>query len=642
MHWITTLSFLLALLGASPLWAATYHVAKSGSDSNACTAAVTQDKARATIAAGASCLKSGDTLLLHAGQYPEVLLNVLPSGTTLKANGSAFDGTGEQVEIRPPDTRNSPIIKVTGSNITLDGFIVDARNQQVYMYVIEVADGSSGVTFQNLEVRNSPDTCDAWGSGGAGITTGHQTARTTIRRSNVHHISAYPSKKDCSGQPKESSQTVHGLYLTGDDEVTEDSFIHDNAGWGVHYYATGEPVKNAIVRRNVIANNVNTGIQIGSGSGSSAYNNVVYGSNRGIIVGRYGLAASNQSVYNNTITGNRANCIINAATTSRIANNICWKNGTDGITEEGTATVTQSNLFGTDPKFVDATNGDFHIRPDSPAIAAGAGADLSQQFDTDADSKPRGQPFGQGAYISASGNPGPGPDPTPPQPPDVMGFRPQVSWPLNEGTGRVANDTSHSGNPGTLQGAAAWYPPAEGAEGVQLDGSTAAISAPSFVWPARSPMTALFWVWADRAGGGIFGVKSATNERFGVHAPWTDMKLHFDYGSCCGPTSNRVSVDFTAYMKQWVHVAVVSNTRDFAGIYLNGKRVAWHRNAGAPTSDMTGLDVGRWQLGTTLYATGLVSGFSLVNRVLTESEIQEAYRQSVLVSRHSLAGLPQP
>lgn len=335
--------------------AATSTVSPSGNDATPC-----GQGPRQTITAGAQCLSGGDTLLVQAGLYAEALDRVLPSGTqgaptTLKAQG--------EVEIRPPNT-NGPLLRIQGSWIVVDGVIVDGRNQNPYIYLVEVADGSSYVTIQNSEVRNVQDTCDNWGSGGAGITTGHHTDHTTLRGNHVHHIQRY-GPVVCP-----TNTTVHGIYATGSYELIEGNVIHDNAGWGVHYYATAVPVVQSVVRCNLVYNNGSTGIQIGSGDGSLAEHNIIYGNGRGLILGRYGIAATNQVARNNTLVRNTVNCIINGATGSTITRNICWQNSPDAVQEEGSSTQS-GNLFGVDPRFVGAAlsvAADFAMQPGSPAL----------------------------------------------------------------------------------------------------------------------------------------------------------------------------------------------------------------------------------------------------------------------------------
>ena len=60
---------------------ATYYVATTGSDSNSCNSAQSQSTPKLTINAGAGCLAAGDTLIVKAGTYDEVLPNVFPAGT---------------------------------------------------------------------------------------------------------------------------------------------------------------------------------------------------------------------------------------------------------------------------------------------------------------------------------------------------------------------------------------------------------------------------------------------------------------------------------------------------------------------------------------------------------------------------------
>ena len=66
--------FVCGVTGAAPAAAATYHVIKTGSDSNSCSS----DAPCLTIAHGLSMLSAGDTLVIHTGTYAEN--NLQPPG----------------------------------------------------------------------------------------------------------------------------------------------------------------------------------------------------------------------------------------------------------------------------------------------------------------------------------------------------------------------------------------------------------------------------------------------------------------------------------------------------------------------------------------------------------------------------------
>jgi hypothetical protein len=56
-------------------------------------------------------------------------------------------------------------------------------------------------------------------------------------------------------------------------------------------------------------------------------------------------------------------------------NNICYQNTSRDFYMQSGSNVTSHNLTGTDPKFVNAGNGNFHLQPGSPAIDAGTSTD---------------------------------------------------------------------------------------------------------------------------------------------------------------------------------------------------------------------------------------------------------------------------
>ena len=82
--------------------------------------------------------------------------------------------------------------------------------------------------------------------------------------------------------------------------------------------------------------------------------------------------ASHTGVYNNTIYHNSNNGIeIDSTSTGAvIENNILYQNGWLAIWNLGSGTVADHNLA-TDPGFVNAAAGDFHLTTGSAAIDAG-------------------------------------------------------------------------------------------------------------------------------------------------------------------------------------------------------------------------------------------------------------------------------
>lgn len=77
----TSVLLCLLLLSQSPVWAATYYVAPTGSDRASCGNAQRQATPRQTINAGIACLRGGGTLIVKAGTDNEIIPETIPSGT---------------------------------------------------------------------------------------------------------------------------------------------------------------------------------------------------------------------------------------------------------------------------------------------------------------------------------------------------------------------------------------------------------------------------------------------------------------------------------------------------------------------------------------------------------------------------------
>ncbi|MCH8269159.1 MAG: right-handed parallel beta-helix repeat-containing protein [Acidobacteria bacterium] len=185
------------------------------------------------------------------------------------------------------------------------------------------------------------------------------------------------------------------------------SSIHHNAGWGVHIYnqGCGDCANDNVVSNNAIYDNADAGdrgpgILLSSGSGNLAYNNLIWGNDKGIQVS-YGADAK---AYNNVVYANDSYGIkiqlgsVNAI----IRNNIVYQNSGVAISNGGAGTIQDHNLVETDPQFVDATARDFRLQPTSPAIDGGISLN-AVPYDFAGVSRPRGEGFDIGAYEILSG-----------------------------------------------------------------------------------------------------------------------------------------------------------------------------------------------------------------------------------------------
>ena len=135
---------------------------------------------------------------------------------------------------------------------------------------------------------------------------------------------------------------------------------------------------------------------IASGSGNVAYNNLIYGNPaEGLTVG-YGV--SNAAIYNNTFYNNGTGIYIGSGSANALVrNNVVWQSGT-AYSNAGAGTTQDHNLWGTsDPRFVNAAAGDFHLQLGSPAIDIGAAISIVPT-DLDAFPRPYGTAYDIGAY----------------------------------------------------------------------------------------------------------------------------------------------------------------------------------------------------------------------------------------------------
>jgi parallel beta-helix repeat protein len=249
---------LMALCGS--LNAATYYVAKNGSDSNTKAQAQSQSTPWLTIQKAATEMIAGDRVYVKAGTYNETV--------TPGASGTANSliqylvWPGDTVIIDAQNSRNYCIIMSSGgrSYLHFEGF--QLRN--AVLYNVQISSGNQYVTFKNVSATGA--------------------ARSAFYGGSSSYI------------------TIDGGSFTGNGFGTATSFGGFYIDGGAHYWT----IKNATV-----ADNYMDGITMNSSSVSNPVrnahiqNNQIYGNRRqGVLTIRVsGALIENNNIYNNGATG---------------------------------------------------------------------------------------------------------------------------------------------------------------------------------------------------------------------------------------------------------------------------------------------------------------------------------------------------
>jgi parallel beta-helix repeat protein len=416
------------VVSAAYLGAAEYHVSPSGKDDNAGTAA----KPFKTIEHGVGLLKPGDTLLIHAGTYGAFMVHGL-------------QGTAEKpITIKAPEKEK----------------VVIDRYPDGGMHTIHLMGTCRYIIFENLEVTdsdpkieeyrkldlNKPEDVEAWKKIAQELAKDpNQQYRSGVRinppamppqrdkshshlvfrKLTVHHILGlgFTGNGDNLefidnhvydlGYPPSG----YAWYMSGINQVYRGNRVHD-CSYGMHLYTQDEktdkdPISNTLVENNLI---YNTGKMFFHGSsqkvsaGGSAIllwapgdhniirNNVLVDDYTGI-----NLISKDSLVINNTITGGKSGIFLVTSDkpvtrNNTVCNNIVVNTSGEALTIPEGENITVSHNFVTgDPKFVDVSKRDLHLKAGSPAIDAGA---ETKQVPTDIEGtkRPQGKTWDIGAY----------------------------------------------------------------------------------------------------------------------------------------------------------------------------------------------------------------------------------------------------
>jgi parallel beta-helix repeat protein len=336
LAFVTLLGLLLGTAHAD-----TYYMATDGSDASP----GTQAQPFRTMKKGVSVLRPGDTLYLRGGTYSQRISSLdqpIPSGTSWGNAITIAGAPGETVILKGKiDLVSAPERKY----LILRDFVVDAAGQSGNGVFV----GVQYVRLQNLEIKN-------YTRNGVQVGGNHN---------EFLHLRVHTS----------TAPRFHGFYVWGSDNLFDGIESYNNSGYGMQFYnAAGDTVHRNIIRNSRIHHNGtstnNGGIVISHGDGNQVHHNVIYQNTNG----GHGLdilyRARHTQAWNNTIYGNPGDGIYVGADTSgtRLTDNIVVSNGSS-ITDHGGDTR-QSHNYTSEPHFVNASAGDFHLRDGSPAKKA--------------------------------------------------------------------------------------------------------------------------------------------------------------------------------------------------------------------------------------------------------------------------------
>lgn len=395
------LIFFYILFLCNFVYAETYHVSMIGSDTTPCVNATSFETSVKTINRGIECLSSGDTLLIHTGEYSEMLVggvsnlgpirNVqpntynIPNGvaskkTIIKAAPNSvvwlnpsvtYPGGGGVVTTLPPT-----------QHINFEGINADGLN--IHSSTLNLK--GTFIVYTQAEIKNAY---------ALGIASQIDSSDIILSYLHVHHNGTMNTT---------SSPAPHAMYICGERKIIEHNIVHDSPNRGIQYSCESGGTGDSIIRHNLIYN-VNVGIQL-QGANNHTHDNVIVAPGIGIWVGGgSGGLINNNTIYQwRPVISDTYGILAGSTSGPLIRDNIVFKQRVISsssfnryIHYVNSIPQMSGNMFDIDPVgginpafvepneslvFVDAPNGDFRLASNSPARGVGFnGADLGARIE---------------------------------------------------------------------------------------------------------------------------------------------------------------------------------------------------------------------------------------------------------------------
>lgn len=355
---------------------ATYFVSPQGNNSNAGTFV----EPWKTVQKAADSARAGDTVLIRGGTYTD--------GFTLRTSGNKdapitfrnFQDEHPLFDLGVTNAFSAPkrieLQAAAGIAFPISWIVIEG---------LEITNAYEGFRFYNATdviIRHN-SIHDTFYSGIEGI----GGLRVTIDGNKINAIGL----KDLAN--KSNDDNDHGMHLTGSDYVITNNIVNDVRSYGIHLagyqfssskYADREHsgIRNARVANNVIANSrFHTGVALWEDAANTKIeNNIFYQNARELS------------------TGAQAGVdLLFSGAGHTIRNNIFYHPSKLDFSPGGSGLSISENNSNADPKFVNASIGNFHLQTTSPAIDTGVTVP-GVSVDSDGNSRPHGCCFDVGAY----------------------------------------------------------------------------------------------------------------------------------------------------------------------------------------------------------------------------------------------------